>query len=321
MKGSQGEDLETITKAFMKQYYLKADYIPGEIYVPVNLGDDAPLFSKWLSEKRGSKALLVWPQRGEKAHLLRMCQKNAKLLLQELKLTKDSVVGSVAALQDALKLDHPPVRIEAFDVSNIQGAYPVASMVCFVNGQSKKSEYRRFRIRTISTPDDFTMMKEAVRRRYRRIVQEDLPKPDLILIDGGKGQLSAACAALSEVGVENLPIIALAKRLDEVYIPHVSDPQNIRRDSSALRLLQRIRDEAHRFAVTYHRQLRKKKTLKSLLEAIPGIGPRRRDQLLTRFGSLKKIKMASIEDLIGVEGMTTQLARDVYVFFHPSAKE
>ena len=229
----------------------------------------------------------------------------------------DYITNSVKALQSDLKLEHPPKRIEGFDISNIQGTNPVASMVCFVNGVAKKSEYRRFKIQSKQTPDDFLMMKEAVFRRYSRLLRENKSLPDLILIDGGKGQLNAALQGLHEAGVENMPIAALAKRLDEIFVPGFSDPQNIKRGSAGLHLLQRIRDEAHRFAVTYHRALRKQRTLVSVLEKIPGVGGKRRDLLLKHFGSVKKIKSAPMEEIEKVDGISSELAREIYLFFNP----
>ena len=190
-------------------------------------------------------------------------------------------------------------------------------MVCFVNGKAHKSDYRRFRIRSKSTPDDFTMMREAVGRRYTRLQKESGAFPDLILIDGGKGQLSAALEALGRLEIRDQPIIALAKRLDEVFVPGIPDPQNIRKDSAGLHLLQRVRDEAHRFAITYHRSLRKKRTLKSALEAVPGIGPAKRDLLIKTFGSAAKVRSTSVEELAQVSGISQELAKRIWQHFHP----
>ncbi len=325
LNGAEEENLDSVTSAFIKQYYLKADYVPSEIFLPTDLGEEQATIQNWLSQKRAGKVALTVPKRGEKSQLLLMCQKNAHLLLQELKLQKmksaDYLAGSVKALQKDLHLLKPPKRIEAFDISNIQGSDPVASMVCFVNGKAHKSDYRRFRIRSKSTPDDFTMMREAVGRRYSRLRNENGALPDLILIDGGKGQLSAAMEALARLEIKDQPIIALAKRLDEVYVPGISDPQNIRKDSAGLHLLQRVRDEAHRFAVTYHRSLRRKRTLRSALEAVPGIGPAKRDLLIRRFGSAAKVKSASAEELAQVSGISQQLAKRIWQHFHPFGRE
>ena len=321
LNGAEEEKLDSVTSAFVKQYYLKADYIPDEIFLPADLGEDKAAIQTWLSQRRNSKVVLTVPRRGEKSQLLQMCLRNAHLLLQELKLQKsksaDYLAGSVKALQDDLHMAKPPKRIEAFDISNIQGTDPVASMVCFVNGKAHKSDYRRFRIRSKSTPDDFTMMREAVGRRYTRLLKENGSLPDLVLVDGGKGQLSAALEALVRLDIKDQPIIALAKRLDEVFVPGISDPQNIRKDSAGLHLLQRVRDEAHRFAITYHRSLRKKRTLKSALESVPGIGPAKRDLLIKTFGSAAKVKSTSVEELARVTGISQKLAVTIWQHFHP----
>ena len=321
MSHVEGEELLSVQNAFMEQYYLHTDDIPGEILVPEQPGEEGTAMRNWLAQKRNGPVELLVPQRGDKAQLLKMCQRNAQLLLDELRLQReksaDFVAGSVKALQADLRLPKTPVRIEAFDISNIQGTDPVASMVCAVNGKAMRSEYRRFRIRSKDTPDDFAMMHEAVSRRYRRLLAEQKPFPDLILIDGGKGQLNAALEALKQAGVHDQPIIALAKRLDEVFIPGVAESQMIRRESSGLRLLQRIRDEAHRFAITYHRALRHKRTIHSDLQTISGLGPARRDALLRHFGSIKKIKTASVEELQTVKGIPAGLAREIYGYFHP----
>jgi len=262
----------------------------------------------------------VFPKRGEKLQLLRLCVRNAKHHLDELKLkkmqSKDYIAGSVKALQTALQLEHPPKRIEGFDISNIQGSDPVASMVCFINGRAAKNEYRRFKIRVKETPDDFAMMNEAVKRRYTRLLKEKKSLPDLILIDGGKGQLGAALAALKDVGIKNQPIIALAKRLDEIYKPGIPEPQNVPRDSAGLKLVQRVRDESHRFAVTFHRQLRAKRTLTSELDSIPGIGDKRKVDLLRHFRSMDNIRAASVQDLSAVTGISTKMAHIVYSHLH-----
>jgi excinuclease ABC subunit C len=314
---------KSLLAAFLKQYYLRADYVPKEIILPYEIDEKLPI-QKWLSQKQKVAVKLLVPKKGDKFKILKMAQKNAKLLLDEMLLQKmskaDYLSGSVKALKDDLALKDAPKRIEGFDISNIQGTNPVASMVCFVNGTAVKGEYRRFNIKIKSTPDDFAMMHEAVGRRYSRLKKENKPMPDLILIDGGKGQLSAACSALKKMGLEQQPIIALAKRLDEIFKPDDPNPYNIKRDSAGLRLLQRVRDESHRFAITAHRQLRTKRTLVSVLDKIEGIGPNRRDALLKHFGSIKNIKAATKKDLQNVVGISSALAREVWEFFHPSSK-
>jgi len=324
LNGVKDEDIGSVTNSFIKQYYLKADFIPQEIIVPANIKDRG-IISNWLSQKSKNKVDIVFPQRGEKSRLLQMCNKNAQLLLDELKIqkqkAKDFIAGSVKALGADLNLKVLPKRIEGFDISNIQGTNPAASMVCFINGRAAKSEYRRFKIRAKETPDDFAMMYEVVYRRYSRILKENKNMPDLILIDGGKGQLSAATRALKKLSIKDQQVIALAKRLDEVFIPGIPEAQNIRRDSAALKLLQRVRDESHRFAVTYHRTLRNKKSLLSILDEIPGVGPGRRELLLKNLGTLKKIRSATVEELSSIAGISLQLARQIREFFHPVEKE
>ncbi|GAB4338900.1 MAG: excinuclease ABC subunit UvrC [Calditrichia bacterium] len=297
---------------FVQQYYLEDDYLPDRIYLEDLAQEDLELLERWLSDRAGRRVELLIPKIGEKKKLLGLVEKNARFLLKDLILQRmkkeDQTAYNVQALQKDLNLEKPPLRIEAFDISNFQGTDAVASMVCFVNGRPKKSEYRRFKIQTKDTPDDFAMMREVVYRRYRRVLDEGKPLPDLILIDGGKGQLSSAVSVLKELGLEDQPIIGLAKRLEEVFFPGHSDPQNISKRSSGLKLLQQVRDESHRFAITYHRQLRAKRTLASPLEKVPGIGPKRREKLLKTFGSLKQVSLATVEELTEKGGLPKNVA-------------
>ncbi|MFQ6115139.1 MAG: excinuclease ABC subunit UvrC, partial [bacterium] len=319
LEGVEGERFEHVVASFLKQFYLKSDFIPEEIYLPSNI-EDTQEVQHWLSEKHGTRVKLVVPKRGQKARLVDMGLKNARLLLDELKLekqkAKDYIPHNVKALQRDLRLTKPPRRIECFDVSNIQGTDAVAAMVTFVNGKPKKSDYRKFKIRVKDTPDDFAMMAEAVRRRYSGTLANQLDAPDLILVDGGKGQLSTALGVLAELKMTDQPIAALAKRLDEVFVPEASDHQNIPKTSSGLKLLQHIRDEAHRFAVTYHRTLRKKRTTQSVLDTIPGIGPARRTALVKYFGSVKNLREATVDEIEIVEGINTDLAKKIWEHFH-----
>ena len=318
LTGVEGEPLEKILTHLLIRYYQHADFIPGEIYIPHKISDGNHI-EQWLRERSEETVKLIVPIRGEKAKLLEMAQHNAKLLLQELKLQKmkekDFVPHVLQALQRDLHLPRLPKKIEAFDISNISGTDPVASLVTFINGQAAKSEYRRFKIRGKSTPDDFAMMAEVIERRYSRLLRERKDLPDLILVDGGKGQLSAAVNVLKKLDLANQPIIALAKRLDEVYLPGDPDPQNIPKTSSALRLLQRIRDESHRFAVEFHRNLRRKRAKYSELDEIPGVGEKRKRQLIRHFGSLKNLKTASVADIKKVEGIPEPLAEKIWRFF------
>lgn len=301
LEGVQEREDGEILQTFLQQYYLNADYYPSQILLPLPLPEEPELVEKWLSETAGQKVELLVPQIGEKKKLLNLCQKNAKFLLDELSLQKlkqkDHLPFSVRELQKHLRLEKPPRRIEGFDISNIQGRDAVASLVCFEDGRPKKSEYRIFKIRSKSTPDDFTMMHEVVFRRYKRRLEESAPLPDLILIDGGKGQLSSALQALQELNIQHQPILGLAKRLEEVFLPGMSDPINLPKRSAGLKLLQQVRDEAHRFAIGHFHKQHKKSTLKSPLDEVPGIGPARKAHLLKTFGSLKKIKEASVEEL------------------------
>jgi excinuclease ABC subunit C len=223
---------------------------------------------------------------------------------------------AVLELQRALGLKRPPRRIEAFDISNLGGTDAVGSMVCFIDGKPCKSDYRRFKVNHVPGQDDFAMMREVVGRRYHRLLEEGTSLPDLVLIDGGRGHLSSALETLHGLRLTELEVIGLAKRLDEVYLPHLPDPQNIPRSSSALRLLQHVRDEAHRFAVTYHRSLRKQRTVHSSLEEIPGIGEKRRTALLRHFGSLKRLKQASVEEMESVPGIGVNLAKQIQEVLH-----
>lgn len=319
LNGVFRDSFADVVASFVKQYYLKADLIPEEIYLPEAI-DEAEQIEHWLSQKANASVKLVVPKQGEKARLVSMCSKNARLLLEELQLqkmrAKDKVPHAVQALQRDLRLAKAPRRIEAFDISNIQGSDPVASMVCFVDGVARKSDYRKFKIRSKASPDDFVMMHEAVLRRYSGSLTKKLPWPDLILIDGGKGQLGAALRALREAGQEELPVVALAKRLDEVYVPGDPEPQNIPRTSSGLKLLQRLRDESHRFALTFHRSLRRKRTTASELETIPGVGPARRKALIKFFGSVTAVREAAVDDLLLADGISQDLAVAIWEHFH-----
>lgn len=301
LEGVAEKPAEEILASFVQQYYLNADEIPRQILLPLPLSADRPLLEEWLSSTADNRVELVVPQIGDKKKLVNLCQKNAAFLLQELLLQKwkrkDHVPFSVSELQKQLGLEMPPRRVEGFDISNIQGQDAVASMVCFVDGRPRKSEYRIFKIRSKSTPDDFQMIYEAVYRRYKRRLEEKQPLPELILIDGGKGQLSSALKALQELQVEGQAIIGLAKRLEEVFLPGRTDPLNIPRRSAALRLLQRIRDEAHRFALSHFHKQHKKSILRSPLDEVRGIGSARKKQLIRAFGSLKRVQTATMEEL------------------------
>lgn len=305
---------QEVIERYIQHYYSSDVEIPEEIYLPDNL-DDQQLIRTWLSDQAGHDVRLVIPKIGEKRKLLEMCTKNARYLLEDLKLqkmkAKDAIPFAVKALQRDLSLSNPVRRIECFDISNIQGTDPVASMVCFIDGKPRKSEYRKFKIRSKDTPDDFAMMREAVHRHYTRQLNENRDLPDLVVIDGGKGQLSSAMSVLLELHLNDLPIIGLAKRLEEIFMPGYGDAQMLPRTSASLKLLQKIRDEAHRFAITFHRNLRKKRTIRSELDSIPGIGPARRNKLLSIFGSVKNLKLADPDEISGKAGISLTLARKI----------
>jgi excinuclease ABC subunit C len=310
---------DEILEQFINQYYTRTDELPHEILLIEQISHQ-DLIEQWLSSRTDRPVKILNPKTGEKKKLIMMCAKNAHYLLEELKLQKmkarNFIPHVINSLQRDLRLSKPPRRIECFDISNIQGKDPVASMVCFLDGRPRKSEYRKFAIRSKSTPDDFSMMREVIQRRYSRLLAEKKDFPDLIVIDGGKGQLSSAKSVLDKLNVADQPIIGLAKRLEEIFFPGHPDAQMLPKTSSSIKLLQHIRNEAHRFAITFHRQKRKKRTITSVLDQIPGIGPKRRNELLKKFGSIKKIKELEIQDLTQKGGIPEPLAITIYNYFH-----
>ena len=311
------EDAEVLA-AFLKEYYSRAGFIPREVLLPLPLPDQA-LFSAWLSGLRGGKVAVEAPRRGVKKDLVVMAASNAAEHLKDAALRSgggpEAAREAAADLGRRLGLTAAPERIECFDISHIQGAETVASMVVFAGGLPQKDDYRRYRLSSLEgKPDDFAAMREVVSRRYRG-GGEGGPLPDLIVIDGGKGQLSAALEALQEAGAAHLPVIGLAKEFEHIFRPGEGEPLILPRHAAGLKLLQQIRDEAHRFAITYHRKLRARRNLWSLLEEIPGIGPKRRKTLWDYFGSLAKIREAAPEDLARAPGMTREAAAAVHRFF------
>lgn len=321
LKNIDGTSREVMMQSFVEDYYTSrlAGAIPDEVYLSDPMQDEDPLL-EYLWEERGKKVPIYLPQIGEKKQLIQMAVTNAKLNLGERKLEKqksekERIPQSVKDLKQFLSLARLPRRIECFDNSNIQGTDPVASMVTFVDGQPRKSEYKRFKIKTVTGADDFASMKEIVNRRYSNVKKEKLQPPDLILIDGGKGQLNAALEALREIDFEGHSDVAgLAKRLEEIFLPGKADPVMIPKTSSALKLLQRARDEAHRFAVTYHRKRRTDRTLKTELTDIGGVGVKTAQKLLQEFGSVTKIKSADRDKLREVLGTAT--GDRVYNHYH-----
>ncbi len=319
LKGTLYQSESEILGQFVKQYYNQTDEVPSEIFLPV-APEDETLIRNWLSSRISGEINFTIPKVGPKKRLMTMSIRNARYLLDELKIqreqAKDRIPHNVRSLQRDLRLQHPPKYIECFDISNIQGSDAVASMVCFVDGRPKKSAYRKFRIKSKATPDDFAMMREVVYRRYKRVLSEQSALPDLIIVDGGKGQLSSACNVLKKLNLSDQPIIGLAKRLEEIFFPGIKDAQTLPRSSSSLRFLQQIRDEAHRFALTFHRQRRKQRTLTSRLDEIPGVGPARRNRLLQVFGSVAILQKATIEDIQKNAGIPESVAKNIYLFLH-----
>ncbi|MEX0684467.1 MAG: excinuclease ABC subunit UvrC [Balneolales bacterium] len=309
LKNIEGRDKPEILQTFIEDYYTSAiaGTSPDEVHISHELEDDEPLL-EFLAQEHHRKVPIIQPKIGEKAQFVRMALSNAKLTLsevrfQKLKAEKDRIPHSVKSLQRDLRLRQPPRRIECFDISNLQGTDTVASLVCFVDGQPRKSEYKRYNINTVTGPDDFASMREVIRRRYSRVMKEKLTIPDMIIVDGGKGQLSSAVTVLKEIGFYGqATIIGLAKRLEEVYVPGESDPVMIPKTSSSLKLLQRIRDEAHRFAITFHRLKRSKRTFQSELQEIAGVGEKSVSKLLTHFGSAKQVAEAELDELEAVVG-------------------
>ena len=287
--------------ALLKQMYLDQQYIPSFIHIPVDF-EDRPLLEEILSEKRGRKVEILTPQRGEKKALLDLAEKNAQLSFeQRFRVLKPSSAAIREALQESLNLPEPVRRIECFDISHLQGSDTVASMVVWEDGKMKKSDYRKFIVRDVEGVDDFAAMREVVARRYRRLQEEEQPLPGLILVDGGIGQLHAASAALEDLGVINQPLAAIAKREELLYVyGQESEPLRLEQRSPVLHLIQQVRDEAHRFAVGFHRQRRDSRQLRSELLQIPGVGDKTARRLLEHFGSLEKIRAASEEALRSV---------------------
>ncbi len=289
------EDLPEIYSSLLKFYYSETDDIPKNIITEC-LPSEMKNLKDWLEDKNEFKINFIVPQKGNLFSLLKMCKENAILQLKELQIqkmkNKASAPYSLSALQRDLRLKSLPRKIECFDISNIQGSDSVASMVVFVDGKPKKSLYRKFIIKSVDGPNDFASMQEVIRRRYKKEFDEHDTFPDLIMVDGGKGQLSSAVETLNMLGIKNYNIIGLAKRLEEVFFPGNSEPESIPKTSSGLKLLQQIRDEAHRFAVTFHRLRRSKRIINSELTKIKGIGPATAQQLLKEFGSLDNIKQA-----------------------------
>jgi len=304
---------------FLKQYYNHHENLPREIFLPRKI-EDGHLIEKWLSREKKARVRLITPKVGEKHRLVTMAETNARLLLDEILIQKkkyrERVPASAAALQKALQLERAPLTISCFDISNLGATDKAASLVYFEKGKPKKSEYRHFKIKTVAGQDDFSAMKEVFSRYVERRMKENTGLPDLMMVDGGKGQLSIAVGVLRDFNLTEQQVIGLAKRLEEVFIPGRKEPLSISKTSPALNLLKKVRDEAHRFAITYHRKLRGKRTTASELDNIPGVGPSRRTALLNHFGSVKKIRAASAEEIAAVKNIPKKLADKIYRHFH-----
>ena len=313
---------EEVLESFLQQYYARATSVPREVLVPRSLADTADL-EAFLSAKRGSNVRLRTPQRGEKRELMDLAVRNAQeaLAREAARWLADQgrTLGALEELATALGLPAPPMRIECYDISTFQGAQTVGSMVVFEEGRPRTGEYRRFRVRTVEGPNDFASHQEVLRRRFYRAkageegTEEERrwTMPDLVIIDGGRGQVSAAMTVLRELGLDDLPLVGLAKEREELILPDRPDPVLLPVTSQALYLVQRLRDEAHRFAITYHRNLRNKRTTRSAFDDLPGVGPKRKRELLKVFGSAKRVREAPVEQIAAVPGIGRALAEKI----------
>ena len=335
MAGTQDDEPDKILTAFVKQFYDVTPYVPPRILVQYPLEEPEGIV-EWLREKRHGSVRIHVPKRGEKRRLVEMVAENALQGLEQLRIKQMSDTAAMDAamseLQEALSLPYPPRRIECYDISNIQGTNAVGSMVVFEDGRPKKGHYRRFQIKSVDGVDDYSMMREMLTRRFKRLAQSRQPRdadgfplkngsatsknswgiePDLVLIDGGKGHLGAALQVFLELGINEIPLASLAKENEEIFVPMMSESIVLPRNSQGLYLVQRARDEAHRFAITFHRERRSKKSVQSALDLVPGIGPKRKRMLIRRFGSLRGVSNASVEEIAAVPGMTLTLARNV----------
>lgn len=311
---AEEEDAELMS-GFIGQYYNNQPNLPDEVYLPLKL-DDEDVIAKWLSKMLGRKVRILTPQKGEKLKLVDLAATNARLLLDEILIQKkgfkERVSKSVQALKDDLHLTRSPRMIACVDISNTGETDAVGSLVYFANGKPQKSNYRHFKIKDVRGQDDFAMMREVVGRYFYRLQQEKGTPPDLLVVDGGKGQLSSVQKEIASLGFEAQSIIGLAKRFEEIYLPGNPEPLTISKTSPGLMLLKRIRDEAHRFAIEYNRKVRSKRTIKSSLDKLEGVGPKRREILLRHFGSVKKIREATLEQLSAVDGIPKKLAEKIY---------
>ena len=308
MSGSMYESSSDILFAFIQQYYGYNRHVPKQILLAEDI-DDKELLEEWLSDLRGNKVHIKIPQKGVKLRLVKMAQKNAEIIKHQ----KKKMENSLLELKKYLKLEKLPRVIEGYDISNISGKFAVGSKVSFKDGKPNKKMYKHFKMETPG-PNDFAMMEELLTRRLKLIDSD--PEPDLIVIDGGKGQLGMACGVLDDLNLNHIPIIGLAKEFEEIYLPNSKRPIIIPKNNKALHLLQQVRDESHRFAITYHRKLRSKNISESSLDDIAGIGQKRKINILKEFGTIDKVKEASIEELAKIDGMNKKTAENVYNYYH-----
>jgi excinuclease ABC subunit C len=319
---------EEIVSSFVNQFYCEDKFIPREILIPVVL-EDQNIIQDFLKDRKGAKVELVTPQRGERAKLLKMAQLNAESAFNAEKDKLEDAGNIAAELQERLHLKNRPSKIECYDISNLGGQCAVGSMVRFENGEPLKDNYRRFRIKTVEGADDYGMLYEILRRRFSK-GEDAVPFPDLIVVDGGKGQLNVILRVQQELGLEAIDVIALAKgrsrkregtdgsinTTEQIFLPHRKNPLILLHRSGPLLLLERVRDESHRFALAYHKKLRHKKDFHSTLEDIPGVGEKIRNKLLTHFGSVEKMRDASLNELCQVPRLGQKVAEAVYNFFN-----
>jgi len=322
LDGAADEDLDGAVQQFVKQYYQEAPYVPKEILLQTEI-EEINIIETWLRQKRGTKVEVSVPKRGEKRKLLDMALNNASLALKQMAARaldeKSFAERALEQLQEVLALPSPPARIECYDISNLQGTEAVGSMVVFEDGRPARTRYRRFKIRDLPPqPNDYLMLQQVLRRRLERAANGDpkfTPLPDLLMVDGGKGQLNAALEVLREHNLE-LPAVGLAKEHEHVFQPDSPDPVPLPRHSPGSHLLQQIRDEAHRFAITFHRSLRGRMSVVSMLDQVPGIGKARRTALLRHFKSFRAICEATVEELARCPGMNRKVAAELYHRLH-----
>ena len=308
MSSSKYDSASEVMFAFIQQYYGYNRHVPKQILLEDDI-DEKDLLEDWLSDLRGNKVKIKVPQKGVKLRLVKMAKKNAEIIKHQ----KKNMDNSLMELKKYLKLEKVPHVIEGYDISNISGKFAVGSKVSFKDGKPNKKMYKRFKMETPG-PNDFAMMEELLTRRLKMIDKD--PEPDLIVIDGGKGQLGMACGVLEKLNLTHIPIIGLAKEFEEIYLPNSKRPIIIPKNNIALHLLQQVRDESHRFAITYHRKLRSDNIQSSSLDDIAGIGKKRKISLLKEFGSVDNIKKASVEELAKIDNMNQKTAENVYNYYH-----